>query len=303
MAWTRRQFLSRTTILSATATASVTTMAACTSQIGGSPRPDPAARPAPDPETSSSAPPVDTITIGVLDYEPFARKDSGGLAGLVPDVARAVFESIGVTELKFQLQQQEDQVIAALAAGAIDVAGGLDVRGELCDSVAFSIPEFVWGTVLIVPAGNPKKLNGYDDVKAKGAKLGVVRGFPHKQDATGSGVPAGKIVEVTDPIQLTTAVSAGEVDCGAFFDLGGEGLIESAGGKLAVTKSFSPPKAVPIVSAYAFNKDKTELLDSFNNRLRDLHESGDWLAMVAQYGLTEANLPPVDMTIEQACGR
>jgi polar amino acid transport system substrate-binding protein len=293
MAWTRRQFLSRTTILGATVTVG------CSTRVGGSPRPDPAAEPAP----ASSAPPVDTITIGVLNYEPFAREDGGEIAGMVPDVAHAVFEAIGVSQIKFVLQQEEQQVLASLAAGAIDLAGGLAVRKELCDGVEFSIPDFVWGTVLIVPAGNPKGLNTYDDVKAKGAKLGVVTNFPHKADATATGVPAGKIVDLPDPVQLTNAVGAGQVDCGAYFDLGAQGLIESANAELTTTDSFSPPKATPIVSAYAFNKDNTELLDSFNNRLRDLHESGDWLAMVSQYGLTEDNLPPAEMTAEQACGR
>jgi polar amino acid transport system substrate-binding protein len=300
MAWTRRQFLYRTTILG-TAVMSGTTVG-CSSRVGGEPRPDPDVLTPPEPaEETSSAEPVQSVRVGLLNYP--STEDSGGdVRGPGADVARAVLEQLDVTEIEFVLHQEPQTLMLRLQAGDIDLAGGLDIRTDLCTNLTFSVPDFVSGTALIVPAGNPKGLKTYADVKAKGAKIAVMTNLPEQADTKAAGIPAGQLVPLPDPLQMMDAVEQGRADCAAFDDIGSRSLVKSRpGGKLAVSKPFTPPNRLPLVGAFAFAKDNTDLLESFNNRLTDLHESGDWMAIVAPYGFTEDNLPPPDLTTEKAC--
>ncbi len=293
MAWTRRQFLYRTTVLGAA------TAAGCSSRVGGSPRPDPAAHPVT--ETPSSAAPAAVVTVAVLNYQPYTQEDGGEITGPVPEVAREVLGRLGVSSTKIVLLREEAQVLAGIAAGSFDMVGGLAVRPDLCRNLSFSIPDYVSGTALIVPAGNPRGLSTYDDVKAGNAKVAVMTNLPEQQDAAAAGVPAANIVPVPVPDQLMTAVRDGRADCAAFDDISSRELVKSFGGAVTTAKPFPPPERLPLVGAYAFPTGADDLLTSFNNRLRDLHESGDWMQLVAPFGLTEDNVPPPDLTTEKAC--
>jgi polar amino acid transport system substrate-binding protein len=302
MAWTRRQFLFRTTILGATAGS----VLGCSARVGGSPRPDPDAR-APEPTgvdaPSDTAGLPDQVTVGLLNYEPYVQ--AGGSAddvrGPVPDVARAVLEQLEISEIRFELMEQQEQVLVGLQAGQIDLAGGLSAIKNFCPAVEFSVPDYVSGTVLIVPAGNPKGLATYADVQAKGAKIAVMTNLPEQADVTAAGIAPGNVVPLPDPIGMMDAVANGQADCAAFDELSSPGLVETHGGGLTTAKPFTPTNRPPLVGAFAFPKGNTDLLEPFNNRLRDLHESGDWLSIVTPYGFTEDNLPPPDLTAEEAC--
>lgn len=294
MAWTRRQFLSRTTVLGAAVTAG------CSSRLGGTPLADPDAEVIAAP--SSSAPVAEAVTIGILNYRPYTIEEGGEVTGPVPEVARAVLGQLGITDIKIQLLADEQVMVPALAAGQLDMVGGLAVRKDLCTSLQFSQPDYVSGTALIVPAGNPKGLSTYADVQAKGAKVAVMKQLPEETDVTKAGLAPANVLALPEPNAMMAAVRDGRVDCAAFDDLSSRELVKSSGGALTTAKPFPPPDRLPLVGAYAFPKESTELLESFNNRLRDLHESGDWLAIVTPFGLSPEHAPPPELTAEQACG-
>jgi polar amino acid transport system substrate-binding protein len=241
------------------------------------------------------------VTIGIMSYEPYTVDDGGEITGPVPEVARAVLGQLGITDIKIVLLHEEAQLLVGLRAGQFDLAGGLAVRPDLCTDLAFSTPDYVSGTAFIVPAGNPKGLATYADVVAKGAKVAVMKNLPEQGDATTARVPAGQIVPLDVPDLMMQAVRRGQADCAAFDDLSARELVKSTGGALTVAAPFLPPGRLPVVGAYAFPKDKADLLESFDNRLHDLHESGDWLGIVAPFGLTEDHVPPPDLTMEKAC--
>ncbi|MGH3758187.1 transporter substrate-binding domain-containing protein [Actinophytocola sp.] len=294
MAWTRRQFLYGTTVLGAAVTAG------CSSRVGGTPRADPRARPAA--EASSSAPEAPAqMIIGVLEHEPFVTQEGPAVTGQVPEVARAVLDQLGVADPEFKLMPTSEVLHVALVAGELDMVGGMIITRNACAGVTFSVPDFVSGTALIVPLGNPKGLADYADIKAKGAKVAVLANLPEQADAAAAGVPRANVILVPDPTEMVDSVRRGRADCAAFDDIGSRSLIRSAGNDLAVEKPFSPPKRLPTVGAFAFSENASGMLDSFNNRLRDLHESGDWLAISSPFGFTEANVPPPDLTTERAC--
>jgi len=295
MAWTRRQFLSTTTVLGAALTAG------CATAVAGAPQRDPAAR-RPSTPSGSAAPAPDLVTVGIMAYQPYTIEDEGGeLTGPVPDVARAVLQRLGIAEVRFRVMSQEDQLVTALLAGAVDLGGGLTIRPKLCGSLTFTTPDHVSGTAFAVATGNPKGLKTYADVIAKDAKVAVWAGLPEDGDAVAAGVPDANIVRMPDPVQLLEVVRAGRADCFAFDDISIRDMVNTHGEGVEVTDPFMPDGRLPLIGAYCFPQSKTDLLPSFNNALRDLHASGDWGAMVEPFGFTEFNAPPADLTTEKAC--
>jgi polar amino acid transport system substrate-binding protein len=296
LAWTRRQLLYRTTVLGAAGLA-----AACSTRVGGTPSADPEGRPVDRPTGSppESSRPATAVTLGVLNFPPLVVQRGSDITGPVPEVARAVLSQLGVGNVKIELMQDESILLPALAAGRVDLVGGFAIRKDLCSGVSFSVPDYVSGTALIVPKGNPKGLGTYADVKAKAAKLTVMDHLPEQADATAAGL--ANVLALPSPIEMMQAVQQGRADCAAFDDISARELVKTTSGALTTTAPFPPPKRLPLVGAFGFPQDKTDLLESFNNRLRDLHESGDWLAIVAPFGLTEDHVPPPDLTTERAC--
>jgi polar amino acid transport system substrate-binding protein len=293
MPWTRRQFLSATTVLGAALTTG------CAQEITGSPTKDPDAKPASN--VAEPEPARKKVNVAIIAYPPYTIEDGAELSGPVPDVARAVLGRLYVEDVQFQVVREEAQVMAALAAGTADFAGGLAIRPDLCANLSFSVPDYVSGTAFAVPAGNPKGLATYADVVGKNAKLAVWDGLPEHTDAVAAGVPAANLLALNDPVALLEAVRAGQADCFAFDELSLRELVRNDGAGTEVVDPFMPQGRLPLIGAYCFPKSASDMLPTFNNALRDLHESGDWGAMVAPFGLTEFNAPPDDLTAEKAC--
>jgi polar amino acid transport system substrate-binding protein len=290
MGLSRRQFLSSTTLFGAAV------VAGCSTRVSG----EATANPADVRRAKESAkPPVpDVVTVGIISFEPYTEGSGSDLKGPIPDVARKVLTGIGVQNVKFEIMAEQDKVLTALVAGAIDMAGGLSPGPNYCHGLKFSEPDFVSGTSFAVPAGNPKGIRTFADVAAQGAKVGVLLGAPEKEDAQAGGT--GSIVEMPDPTALLRAVASGQVDCFAFDDLSLHHMVKTMGQGVEATAPFMPEHRLPYVGAYAFPED-TALLDPFNDALKELHESGEWLRMVKPFEFTEDNQPPADLTAAKAC--
>lgn len=293
MAVTRREFLVVSGIVAMTA--------GCTKSVVGAPVRDPDATPSEttsEPDGPSSSP--DEVKIGLAPYPPYAVTDGGELSGPVPDVARVVLEKLGI-EAKFEVLQWE-ALLPAVQTGAIDIAAGMGITAERCQSVQFSEPDHVSGTAFAVAKGNPKGLKIYADVAAKTARLGVLEGTPADGEAQAAGVPAENIVRLPDPLALVNAVGAGEIDCFAFDDVSLRSMVrEDENDAVEVTDPFMSDDLPPFVGAYAFARD-SDLVEPFNDELRKLHESGEWLKMVEPFSFTKDNEPPSDLTTEKLCG-
>jgi polar amino acid transport system substrate-binding protein len=294
MGLSRRRFLVSTMLLGAAAAAG------CTTTVSGQARPNPVdLRRA---QESTPAPGgLDIAHVGIRAFEPYTVGSGADLKGPIPDVARKVLTDLGTADVRFVLLNDQEKILTALAAGQIDVAGGLVLQPQSCHNLSFSVPDFVSGTAFAVPAGNPKGLKTYAEVAAQGAKLAVSTGSPEETDATAAGVPAANIVRIPDPTALLAAVRDGQADCFAFDDVSLRHMVKTQGQGLEVAAAFMPANRPPFVGAYAFPQD-SELVEPFNKGLKELHDSGEWLRMVEPFEFTEGNEPPADLTTEKACG-
>lgn len=291
MGLSRRQFLYSTTLLGAV------TVAGCTTSVSGQARPNPV-----DLRRVTEANPAvpDTVTVTLLAFAPYTIEDGDDLSGPVPDVARKLLTDIGVSEVKFTVLREEQKLLTMHAAGQLEMAGGMSIRPDLCDSgLQFSVPDYVSGTAFAVPTGNPKGLNTFANIVAKGAKVAIWTGLPWEEDAAKAGVPEGNMVRMTDLFGLLEAVRSGQADCFPFDDVSLRELLKDERG-LEATAPFMPDGRLPLVGAYMFPED-SPLFEPFNEALTELHESGEWLRMAEPFGLSEEHEPPEDLTVEQAC--
>ena len=97
------------------------------------------------------------VTIAIGNEPPFTAIDSSGkVSGAAPDVARAVFEKLGVANLDAQVIEY-GAMIPSLQARRVDaIAAGLFMKPERCAAVDYSQPVLCDAEALLLPAGNPK---------------------------------------------------------------------------------------------------------------------------------------------------
>lgn len=281
---TRRRFL-RTGLVGLTAA-----LSGCTTTLGGKPRPDVPAR---------------LVRLGVLHgrHHGYEDDETGTVTGQAVEIAKAVLDLMGVSEVDVELVGPLEELVDGVAAGRFDIVGGLIVRPEWCGRVEFSVPDHVQPLALLVPQHNPMGLRGFDDVIAAAAEMAVTPGgIGIKERALDAGVPEHLLVEFTDTQAMVEAVASGQVDCGAYVGIGEGTFAQAKDGVVDLTAGFVPDGQQPFVIAFGFAKG-SELLDGFNSRLRRLRADGDWLKISTPFGFTQDALPDSEVTTAEACER
>ncbi len=245
------------------------------------------------------------VTVGFANEQPYGFREGGELVGEAPAIHSEVFDRIGGIEVDGK-QFEFGALIPALNADEVDVvSAGMFITPERCEQAAFSNPEYVAKTALLVESGNPKNLSDYESVAANSdARLAVMSGAVEVDQAAAAGVPKDRTQIVADQQGGLDAVKSGRVDAFALTDISLNWLAKDDP-SLEVTTSF-----VPVVDgeeqlgagAAVFRQEDDELREAFNEELDALlQEEGAWLSLVEEYGFTEENKPEPGMTAEQFC--
>jgi ABC-type amino acid transport substrate-binding protein len=98
----------------------------------------------------------ESITIGVANEVPYGYiGDDGEPTGIGPDVARAVLEELGYTDIRAEVVEF-GELIGGLQAGQFDiVTAGMYITPDRAEQVHFSDPDYCIQESLAVEAGNP----------------------------------------------------------------------------------------------------------------------------------------------------
>jgi polar amino acid transport system substrate-binding protein len=286
--WTRRDLLK----WSAFAGVTVVGLAACQRTTSG--------------DTLTVARRSGSIRIGIANEAPYGFQDaSGNTTGEAPSVARAVFQAMGVPNVRASVVPF-DQLIPALNARQFDVvAAGMNITPQRCRAALFSDPDYSALTALLVPTGNPQNARTLGDVAAKGLTVAVLSAAVEKGYAMDAGVPEGRITVLDTQDNLLRAVTAGRVYCAALTDISLNWLVkQNPGAGVEVTPGFTPTqngRPVASAGAFVFRQDDTSLQQAFNAQLQALHRNGRWLAIASPFGFTESNLPGPSLTTAQLC--
>ncbi|MBB5155316.1 ectoine/hydroxyectoine ABC transporter substrate-binding protein EhuB [Saccharopolyspora phatthalungensis] len=294
--WTRRDFLKGSGAAAGALVLGGGALAGCARTGGGGAGGDPL-------EAARSS---GTIQAGIAGEAPYGFTDqSGKVTGEAPEVARAVFRNLGVSNL-LASQVDFNQLIPALNAGKFSVvAAGMFITPERCKNAAFSIPDYIAATAFLVPSGNPEGVATFQDVAQKKLNLAVLSGAVEKDYALRLGVPASQVQVFDTQNALLRAVTDKRVYCAALTNISLNDLVKkSPGAQVEVTKGFTPVingKPEVQAGAFVFRTPDTSLREAFNAELKKLHDSGEWLRITEPFGFTRDNLPPAGVTTEALC--
>lgn len=248
------------------------------------------------------------VVVGLSGDRPFGFTDGTGKpTGESPEVAREVVRRLGGGGL-VAVQVGFDQLVPSLLEGRFDlIAAGLTVTPLRCQQIAFSRPDYIARTALLVRAGNPLGVATLAGVRRSGARLGVLRGSAEAEYALAAGIPTARTAFFDGQGALLRGVADGTVQVAALTRVALlDEVRRNAGSGLEVTAGFAPlVDGRPVVGAgaFAFRPADSAFRAEFDRELAAVQSSGRWVELVEPFGFGRDNLPPRDLTLDELCAR
>ncbi|WP_083962124.1 ectoine/hydroxyectoine ABC transporter substrate-binding protein EhuB [Hoyosella altamirensis] len=244
-----------------------------------------------------------SISVGFAGEAPYSFEEAGQLTGGTVALHREIFGALGIGEVD-GIQTEFGSLIPGLNAGRFDaVSAGMSILPDRCEQAAFSEPEIVYTTALMVPEGNPQGLTDMQSIADAGASMVALTGAIEVDYANALGID---VTPVGNPVDGMDAVIGGRADV---FALTGVSLNYMAENRpdapVEVTESFvAEINGVPQVGAGAtvFRQDDTELLDAYNEQLAEIKSDPDrWLEIMEPFGFSINEFPGPELTTEMLC--
>ncbi|MDQ0472271.1 ectoine/hydroxyectoine ABC transporter substrate-binding protein EhuB [Labrys wisconsinensis] len=239
---------------------------------------------------------------------PYSYMDESGAAkGIGPDVATAVLKSMGIAEIDWSVTPF-GSLIPGLKARRYDfVAAEMNILPDRCKQVMFTEPNSSYGEGLLVPAGNPKKLHAYEDIKKDPSlKVAIVSGADQIDFLHELGVPDSQIVMIQANADALSTIQTGRADAYAATELTVSQLVKGAGGGVEQAEPFSDPmiKGKPARSygGFDFRLEDKELYQAFNTALVAFKKTDDYKKILTSYGLSPESVEAArTKTMADAC--
>lgn len=236
--------------------------------------------------------------VGYANEAPYAYLDpaTGAITGEAVEIARVVLGRLGVRTVDGTLTEFAS-LIPGLDAGRCDlVAAGMYITAPRAERVRFSRPTYVMADALLVRAGNPLGLHGFDDVAARAATMGVMAGAAEHGHAIACGVPATAISLFPDQPSALAALRSGRIQALACTTLTARHLLRMAGdGGFAMATPFRDPvvdgRPARGYGAFAFRSRDADLQAAFDAELERFIGSAEHLALVERFGFGSEHLP------------
>jgi len=241
------------------------------------------------------------IRIGFANEIPWAYPgDNQAPLGFVNAIGLGILKSMGYTNIE-PVVTDWGGLIPGLRAKRYDIiTGGMYILKSRCENVNFSEPIGVFGDCFLVPKGNPKGLETYQDIKAKGATFVTGAGYNTVEHAKKEGVPASKIMTVPGNTEILAAVRSGRADAGGLTVFSAMHLAKQSGGAVEFTDPSKLPEWTFNWVGIGFRKADTEFLADFNKALKKYMGSDEMMKAVAQYKYSKSQLPG-DRTTAWTC--
>lgn len=246
-----------------------------------------------------------TITLAIADERPYSWVEGGEPTGATIAMHEEIFGALGIENIEV-VEVDWNSLIPGLQAGRFDaVSAGMSILPERCAQASFSDPEIMYTTSLLVEAGNPKGLNNLDDVvAADDVTLAVLSGGIEEGYAQSLGI--SNITQVDNAQAGMEIVQSGRADAFAMTGISLNWMVDNSNNTdVEATQPFVQViDGVEQIGAGStvFRTEDTELLAAYNDELAKITGDVDlYLSLVGEYGFTEENLPPADLTTEQLC--
>lgn len=239
--------------------------------------------------------------IGFADEIPWAYPgESGEPLGFANAYALAVLKKMGIDGVEPVLTEWA-ALIPGLKAGRFDlITAGMYILASRCDQVAFSEPIGEFGDAFVVPKGNPKGIENYQDLKESNAIFVTGVGYNTVEAARKEGVPDANVMLVEGPQQILAAVRSGRADAGGVTYFTALDLAKEADGMVDVTSPGLLPKWTKNWVGIAFREEDRDFVEAFNEAQKDFPDTPEMWAAVEDYGYSKSNLPG-NVTTEWVC--
>lgn len=234
------------------------------------------------------------ITIATANEIPYGWVDNGAARGIAPEVATAVLETMGITDIEWVVTEF-GSLIPGLIANRFDlVAASQAVLPARCEQVAFSKINSSYGEGFLVAAGNPKGIHSYDDfVENPDLKMGIVSGADQLDFAQAYGLSESQIVPLNANADAPSALTAGRIDAYAATGLTVVGLAEG-NDRVEVAADFVDPvidgEPVRSYGAFTFSQDDAEFMAAFDEALAAFQETQEYRDILLSHGLTDQDI-------------
>lgn len=248
----------------------------------------------------------ETFTIGIAGEVPYSYlNDSGDAEGATVALAERIFGE----EMGFEVEADLvnwDNLIPGLQAERFDaISAGMSITPDRCSEAAFAEPEIMYTTALVVEEGNPFGVETLDDVQeamdnGEDITLSVLTAGIEANYATEMGLDYQGVGSADEGLEM---VQGGRADVFAMTAISLNQMAEDAEG-VEVTNGFV--QEIDGVKQYGagstvFRLNDTDTLNEYNEHLAELKESGELLDILSEFGFTDAEVPPAEMSAEALC--
>ncbi|MGX5843617.1 substrate-binding periplasmic protein [Mesorhizobium sp. ArgA1] len=217
---------------------------------------------------------------------PYAYKNpsSGKLEGIDIDMVRAIFGPLGVTEIELY-EVPISGIISALNTSRCDlISDNIAITVKRSEQIAFSAPMYRAGQALVVPKGNPAKINSEADFPGHtvGSYLGTIQlDWLNKMAAADSSITVKAYKNIP---QILAELRAGRLDAGAFDDMVASDAFKNDPTLPIEILSYKMPIGDYAVGA-GFRKGDIALRQAFDEQNRQFQLSGGLRKVLEKWGL------------------
>lgn len=220
--------------------------------------------------------------------------DSGNALGIAPEVATAVLESIGITDIQWTVTEF-GQLIPSLIAGRADVtAASMAILPDRCQQVDYARPNSSYGEGFLVAAGNPKDIHSYQDfVDDSSLTMGIVSGADQIDFAQALGIPQNQISFINANADAPSAVASGRIDAYAATGLTVANLATSSD-RVEAAAPFEDPvvngEQVRSWGSFNFHSDADEFREAFDAALGEFQQTQEYRDILLSHGLSDGDI-------------
>lgn len=247
-----------------------------------------------------------TIVLAVADERPYSWVENGEAKGATIAMHEEIFGNLGIENIEV-VEVDWNALIPGLNAGRFDaVSAGMSILPDRCAEAAFSDPEIMYTTTLMVPEGNPQGLSDLDSVVAKGEEVHLAVLGGGIEDGYAEALGISNVTKVNNAQDGMDVVVNGRADAFAMTAISLNWMVENnPNAGVETTGAFQAViDGEPDIGAGStvFRHADTDLLAAYNEELAKITSDVDrYLELVGEYGFTEENLPPASLTTEQLC--
>lgn len=232
------------------------------------------------------------IRIATANEIPYGYVDASGDAkGIAPDVATAVLAKMGITDIQW-IVTEFGSLIPGLKADRFDMAAASQaILPARCQQVVYSKPNSSYGEGLLVQAGNPKDIHGYEAfVNDTSLKMGIVSGADQLDFAHAMGISDNQLVAIPSNTDALSAVQTGRIDAYAATGLTVSRLAQNSD-QVEAADPFDDPvvDGQPVRSwgGFTFNQNSAAFRDAFNEQLAAFQQTDQYRQILKGYGLSD----------------